>query len=172
MLRGPVPSPPIGSQPNSQAVARSGGKTSRFKPIEFYCATRGVRRRVTGGNAADSESAIVGFPGAGAAGGKPALRQKVRDWFTHSLFLWGFSMVHDPLAGYALTAIIPQRMVLEPQKERQESVSVHAKGHQVIAGRGPVSPKNRLGSKPTEAPSGGVPVLALGRMPTGGRYSK
>ena len=37
--------------------------------------------------------------GAGAAGGKPALRQKVRDWFTHSLFLWGFSMVHDPLAG-------------------------------------------------------------------------
>jgi hypothetical protein len=37
--------------------------------------------------------------GASAAGGKPALRQKVRDWFTHSLFLWGFSMVHDPLAG-------------------------------------------------------------------------
>jgi hypothetical protein len=37
--------------------------------------------------------------GAGATGGKPALRQKVRDWFTHSLFLWGFSMVHDPLAG-------------------------------------------------------------------------
>ena len=35
----------------------------------------------------------------GAAAGKPALRQKVRDWFTHSLFLWGFSMVHDPLAG-------------------------------------------------------------------------
>jgi hypothetical protein len=36
---------------------------------------------------------------AAGAGGKPALRQKLRDWFTHSLFLWGFSMVHEPLPG-------------------------------------------------------------------------
>jgi hypothetical protein len=36
---------------------------------------------------------------AGASAGRPALRQKLRDWFTHSLFLWGFSMVHEPLAG-------------------------------------------------------------------------
>jgi hypothetical protein len=34
-----------------------------------------------------------------ASGARPALRQKLRDWFTHSLFLWGFSMVHEPLAG-------------------------------------------------------------------------
>lgn len=30
---------------------------------------------------------------------RPTLRQKLRDWFTQSLFLWGFSMAHDPLAG-------------------------------------------------------------------------
>src|SRR5712675_2173383 len=34
MLRGPVPSPLIGSQRDCQAVARSGGISSRFKPIE------------------------------------------------------------------------------------------------------------------------------------------
>ena len=32
-----------------------------------------------------------------AGGGAPLGRtQKVRDWFTQSLFLWGFSMVHPP----------------------------------------------------------------------------
>lgn len=37
--------------------------------------------------------------GPGGAGAPVDRRHKLRDWFTHSLFLWGFSMAHEPPAS-------------------------------------------------------------------------